>query len=303
MSTPVTFQGHSVQEIADGSSRLLIAPDYGARLLRWDVSGQEVIHWPGDADWSNVAGVRGGNPILFPFVARHMVDGLAGKWQDSSGTIRELPMHGFARDLPFEIIEDADTQSLRMRLTDSRSTLECYPYHFRFDVVYRLAGQQLEVQLETTNTGDNSLPYYAGHHFYFAVPHNERAEWNLSIPCRRHGGQNTDGSVWFKPAEQTTFTLTDTALIDAFHLDFASPELLLEHAAQGQLTIILGDASGENEVPWYSVTTWTQKPDSDFFCIEPWLGLPNAIHHEYGLRWLEPGNIETATCTLSFTDS
>ena len=39
MSTPVEFQGHTIQEINDGDSRILIAPDFGARLLTWEVAG------------------------------------------------------------------------------------------------------------------------------------------------------------------------------------------------------------------------------------------------------------------------
>ena len=51
-------------------------------------------------------------------------------------------------------------------------------------------------------------------------------------------------------------------------------------------------------VPWYAITTWTETADSDFYCVEPWLGLPNAIHHGQGLRRLPPGQTETAICIL-----
>jgi len=279
---------------------ILVAPGHGARLLTWEVAGQPVIHWPHDADWNNVAGVRGGNPILFPFVARHMVDGVIGKWQDADGTVRDLPMHGFARDLPFEIVEDADRSTLHMRLIPDRSTVECYPFHFQFDVVYRLSGHTLEVRFETTNTGNTALPYYAGHHFYFEVPHQQRAQWKLNIPCGRYGGQNPDGSVWFKPAERDTFTLDETEILDRMHLEPAR-QITLEYSGGGCITVDLGKAQGPNEVPWYCVTTWTQKPNSDFFCIEPWLGMPNAIHHGHGLRWLQPDQTEIAACSVGYT--
>jgi galactose mutarotase-like enzyme len=51
------------------------------------------------------------------------------------------------------------------------------------------------------------------------------------------------------------------------------------------------------------VTTWTQSGDSDFYCVEPWLGLPNAIHNNLGLRRLEPGQTETATCATCILDA
>ena len=49
---------------------------------------------------------------------------------------------------------------------------------------------------------------------------------------------------------------------------------------------------------WHAVTTWSERDDSDFYCVEPWLGLPDAIHNGQGLRWLEPGQEETAICRL-----
>ena len=56
--------------------------------------------------------------------------------------------------------------------------------------------------------------------------------------------------------------------------------------------------SHPGSVPWYAVTTWTMAPDSNFFCVEPWTGLPNAIHHGEGLRWLAPGAKEDATLVI-----
>jgi Galactose mutarotase and related enzymes len=100
-----------------------------------------------------------------------------------------MPMHGFARDLPFEVVEIGDTQ-IRMRLETTKQTRELYPFDFRFDVVYRLTGNILETTFETSSTGKASLPYYAGHHFYFSIPHQERANWQIELPCRTWGRQN-----------------------------------------------------------------------------------------------------------------
>ena len=39
------------------------------------------------------------------------------------------------------------------------------------------------------------------------------------------------------------------------------------------------------------VVTWTESPESPFFCVEPWMGAPNSPTHGKGLRWVEPGAI------------
>ncbi len=67
-----------ILEIAQDASVLRFAPQAGGRLLSWIIDGEEVIHWPENADWSQPARIRGGNPLLFPFLGRHRVDGKIG---------------------------------------------------------------------------------------------------------------------------------------------------------------------------------------------------------------------------------
>ncbi|KAI3598567.1 Galactose mutarotase [Cupriavidus necator H850] len=40
------------------------------------------------------------------------------------------------------------------------------------------------------------------------------------------------------------------------------------------------------------MTTWSESATSDFYCVEPWVGLPDAIHHGQGLRWINQGNLK-----------
>jgi galactose mutarotase-like enzyme len=292
----IRFQNQSICELRDGDAQVLIAPHFGARLLKWTQGEREIIFWPDNADWSSaqaVAHTRGGNPILFPFVGRHCVNGELGKWRDENGVVRDLPMHGFARDLPFSVVE-SDARNLRMRLEASEQTRAMYPFEFRFDVVYRLSGSTLEAVFETTNLGDVPLPYYAGHHFYLAIKHATRADWEITLPCKTWGRQNIDGSPRLCPAQNTVTTLADDDLLDRFHLDFTEPRVLLENEiSKGQIVI---DWLPEYSLLWHDVTTWTSAPDADYFCVEPWLGLPDAIHHGHGLRHIAPGATETVAC-------
>jgi galactose mutarotase-like enzyme len=187
---------------------------------------------------------------------------------------------------------------VRMRLTDDEATRVFYPFAFQFDVVLVLhPGSRLEIRFETTNKDTKPLPYYAGHHFYFAIPHNERAEWTLHLPCAAWGRQNPDGSIAREPAgANPSLRLGDPALVDRFQIG-PPPQFVLNNAATGR-RLVFELPSGYGLEPWYAVTTWTEKPDSDFYCVEPWLGLPNAIHHGEGLRHVAPGETEIATCVL-----
>jgi galactose mutarotase-like enzyme len=297
MLRKTTFQGQSVYELSEGSSKVLVAPQAGARLLNWHVGDKPVIYWPEEANWSKPAHVRGGNPILFPFAARHMVDGVIGWWLDATGKKRAMPMHGFARDTAFAVIEESDPNMLRMRIEATPVTREFYPFDFTFDVVYRLQGTKLESRLEVTNKGTDPMPYYMGHHFYFVVPHTDRAQWAVKVPCARWGRQSADGSIAERPAASDVTLLTDADLSDRFQIEFKSSEISILKQKTGQGVVI--DLNGGGNVPWYEATTWTEKADSDFYCLEPWTGLPNAIHHGKGLRYVAPGSKESAVCFLN----
>jgi galactose mutarotase-like enzyme len=290
----IPFQGQSVLELRHGDDRALISPEAGGRLLLWESAGRRIIHWPETADWSNPAKIRGGNPLLFPFLGRHFVDGTIHQWRDATGKVRDMPMHGFARNAAFTLRESPNPATATLELGSTRETRESYPFDFSFRVIYTLGASELAVRFETENRDSSPLPYYAGHHFYFALPENERAQWSLSLPPSRQAGQREDGSIEMKGTSTRAFLLNNPALQDTFHILQEPGHPLIRHPDGRTLEFVL-DSKG---APWHTVTTWTEKPDSPFYCVEPWLGLPNAIHHGEGLRHVAPGTTEKATCTL-----
>lgn len=300
------FQDQDVIELRGERASLLAAPQFGGRLLKWQVDGREILYWPDAPDWRRPAKIRGGDPLLFPFVARHFVDGQPGRWRDAQGTVRELPIHGFARDQPFTAEVDDDGLGLRMRLDDSDATRPGYPFSFEFEVHYRLAGTALEVSLTTHNSGPQALPYYAGHHFYFALPAALRPSTTLSLPPARRQRQEADGSLSSSEADSSVASLDDGSLIDCFHVLQGGTARLVRMKSAGTEPAIeieldpegIEAVPGVSDVPWFAVTTWTESAASDFYCIEPWLGLPNAISHGVGLRWLASGATERASCRL-----
>jgi galactose mutarotase-like enzyme len=297
MKSPLLFQNQPATQIADDQNKVLISSRLGARILRWERNGREIITWPENADWTRFKKVRGGNPVLFPFVARHFVDGVNELWRDAGGKVRPMPQHGFVAYAKFSVIEGGQENSLRMRLVDSEETHGLYPFAFQFDVVVSLLpASRLEVRFETTNTGGDPLPYYAGHHFYFAVPHQKRGDWTLQLPCSAWGRQTRDGAIVREEARAELLRLDDPAPIDRFQIGPKDSMITLHNTRTGQRLVFELDHPGS--VPWYAVTTWTEAADSDFYCVEPWLGLPNAIHHGEGLRWLAPGVKEIATLVL-----
>jgi galactose mutarotase-like enzyme len=295
----------NVIEIQRDGAAIQLAPAAGGRLMTWRIGGEPVIHWPDPLDpaaWANAAKIRGGNPLLFPFLGRHFVDGQINKWRDQDGVVHDLPTHGFARNSPFSATRDADGHGLRMTLVDSDATRAGYPFAFRFEAAYRIVdANTLEVELTTSNPGEVALPYYAGHHFYFHLPHTQRAQSTIELPRTERCHQLADGAISEGTPGNSHYSLGDASIVDNFHCFTGPADQPVRVELPGLKRSIAFELDQPDSVPWYCVTTWTEADTSDFYCIEPWIGLPDAIHNGRGLRWLAPGKTETASLRLVVT--
>ena len=292
----VDFQGQPVIELQNGASRALVSPAHGARLLRWSVADWEVIRWPEAADWSKPQKVRGGNPVLFPFIARSFHDNRIGFWESPDGAVRPAPMHGFARDSAFSIVS-SDAASVEMRLEANDTTRAVYPFDFRFEVGLHLGGDSLEVVYRVTNTGSVPLPWSAGHHFYFGIPAGERSGWELELPCHHWASQDfSTGEIQLRDSVPSRDALSNPDWIDRLHVQPELDRIRLTHGPSGR-EILLKDTSPQAG-SWYCATTWTERPDSAFFCVEPWSALPNAAANGLGLRTTPPGETFAISCQI-----
>jgi len=299
MLEQVMFQGQWVSRLCSGDAEVLIDPDQGGRILVWRKGKWEILHWPKDADWDHLSHVRGGNPILFPFLGRTFLHGQKGLWVDAQGVVRPAPMHGFARDCSFRVV-DGGKDYLHLALSANDTTLACYPFSFRFDLEYRLTGEALETVFRVTNQGGESMPWSGGHHFYFKVPAGERKEWKLTLPCQEWGRQEfTTGKISTEPAGNPSAFAANPGWVDRLHLQPDPRGVELEHLPSKRRLAF--ELSPTESGVWSCVTTWTEKEDSDFFCVEPWTALPNAIHHGRGLRKIAPGQSEKAVCRIVAT--
>ncbi len=284
--------------LSDGGTTAELAPEVGARLMRWSVNGRPVLHWPAEADWSAPAKIRGGNPLLFPLIARTFLDGKIGFWRGPDGVVRPAPMHGLVRAARFETVERGEARVV-MRTAWEESMAEAWPFPFVFTVEYALEAGALAVAFTVENTGAETMPFSVGNHFYFEVPAAERGEWELTGQFASCARQDAAGAIVPVAPPAGGGVLSDPEMIDLFHIGPPPGGPLLRHRRDGREVLfeLLPDAAGTN--PWYAVTTWTESSSSDFYCVEPWTALPDAVHNGRGLRRLKPGARETLRLRLS----
>ena len=79
------------------------------------------------------------------------------------GQAYRLTQHGLARDQLFEWVERGADHAV-LALTESEATLKLYPFRFRLEMIYAIAGGTLSVTARVSNPGDKVLPCAVGAH-------------------------------------------------------------------------------------------------------------------------------------------
>lgn len=295
----VSYLGHTLTRWQVGNSTFLALPERGARLMNWhlalgDGSVRDILYWPEDAGFSEFHKVRGGNPILFPFSARTFEAGEIGFWRDPAGERRVMPMHGFARQGEFKVTR-LDARGFTAVLVPDDEARRAYPFDYEFSVAYRFSELGLACELTLRNLDAQPIPWSAGHHFYFTVPWTDglsRGDYTIHIPATRTHRQDPAGRLIPGPALKPEEPLDNPALVDAFHLGLKSNAVAFSSpSGPGRVIVRNGTAA----VPPAEATfvTWTLSPDSPFYCVEPWMGPPNAPETKIGLHWVRPGQAQS----------
>jgi galactose mutarotase-like enzyme len=246
------------------------------------------------------ARTRGGWPFLFPICGRLKRDGLDGVWLHG-GTRRYLPIHGFSMRLPWRVEPEPEVpDALALSLAANPDTREVYPFDFHVRLDYHIRPGALEAAMAVTNRGETPMPYYAGFHPYFLTPPPGAGKEEVRVALASAG-------QWLYNADKTD--ILGRAGAERYPASIQSPrvnETLNEVADRHQTRLEFPDGlrlglevtatSAPRMFPFVQLYTM---PDQPFFCIEPWMGAPNALNTVFGARRLEPGATDTATLRLT----
>ncbi|MDB5717470.1 MAG: aldose 1-epimerase [Sphingomonas bacterium] len=249
--------------IASDRLHATISPD-GAELqtLR-DQAGRDYL-WDGDPHWWT-----GRAPLLFPIVGT-----LGGDSLRIDGRDYAMAKHGFARRSTFAVI-DSTADRATFRLTPSEATRAAYPFDFRLDVEFALAGARLTMAATLANPGAVPLPASFGFHPAFRWPlpdagaredHQLRFAEPEPAPIRR-----IDAHGLVTPTQHPSPVVGRTLpLEDGL---FADDAIIFDRLASHALEYGAPDQPGLH-VSWEGLPqlgVWT-RPGAPYLCIEPWQG-------------------------------
>lgn len=289
-----------------GPSRFRALPGKGARLMDWNVQfagnkNRSVIHWPenvpADTPFSKI---RGGNPVLFPFASRSYHKGREFAWKTPAGDVLDMPQHGFSREATFQL-ETVGDQGFTALLQPDENARAIYPFQYEFRVEYQFSDLALKVIFTLLNKDECAIPWAAGHHFYFTMPWIGGTSWShyqLHLNARKSTYFSKEGKLHPEKLEKGPIDFDDSRLSDRIHFELRDRRLHFGPKSGEEPVFI---TIGEDKLPpkHTAVVTWSASENEPYYCVEPWMGLPNAPEHGKGLHWVEPGQQQTFAVEVS----
>jgi galactose mutarotase-like enzyme len=279
----------------DGSAEAEVIPAFGAIVsslrLPWQGALREVLFqhpffWDAQSERT-----RGGYPFLFPVCGRLERDGVAGGYLYDAH-VYQMKNHGFSMRMPWTVA-GADASSVTVELRDTAETRLQYPFGFKVTLRFALQRGAFVIEQSYVNTGAVSMPYYAGFHPYYLTPPpgTGKERVRLSYAARsqlRYNARLTD--------------VTGREAPPVLPQNITAPELnerLTEVAPGTDVELIYPDgmvlhtlAEGVEDPDLFPFVQLYTMDDRPFFCVEPWMGFPNALNTAKGCRWLAPGQGE-----------
>jgi galactose mutarotase-like enzyme len=277
----VSYQNIDINRWDVGPSTFLASPEKGARLLNWhinmsDGSVRDVIHWPENNTNPLLQEVHGGIPILFPFAGTCFHEGKENHWKCPDGVVREMPLHGFARDSEFSV-RSIDRAGFEVELVQREGDREFYPFEYTFTVIYHFLELSLQISLILENEGRAPIPWSAGLHPYLQLPWRKdlsRKEHQLSINAKKVFQYQKGGLMTKKTPISSPTPLDEPSLINSIHYELSQPTAEVS-LLNGEEKIRISEVGGAEAGSRTSFVTWS-KEDTPYYCVEPWMSPPNA---------------------------
>ncbi len=257
------------------NNKLKIAvQDIGAELCKiTSVKHKTDFMWDADPNvWGSFA------PNLFPIIGALKEDSYIFE-----GKTYTLPKHGFIRHNNAVTLDKQTENSLIFKLTSNAETLKSYPFNFEFYISYTLNGNCIEVAHTVKNLDTKTMYFSLGGHPAFKCPvfENENyedyyLEFEYPENSKRHLINMENGLI----SSETKSVLEHTNILpltqnlfneDALIFkDLKSRKVALKSKQKGNiLTVSYKD--------FQYLGIWG-KPNGNYVCIEPWLGIADAVN-------------------------
>lgn len=321
VSNRIVEWGRELSAICDVRQGLAVcmSPSDGAELSAlavYDDAQWSELLYRGN-EWARIDGWPGRAPWLWPvagqcFASSNMVkpgrsdEKCSWRW---NGVRRTMPCHGFARHQDWysnpPVVTAGGVTSGAHFLSDPNSR-EIYPFDYHLSANQRLLSNGLEISFRVEASSGNSgpMPFALGLHLSFdfsswwgddwlqgSVEHLGRFAWRTDklAQASERFELPSDPICLLNPALESA--IIPTRPNEPVRLVCPDRDRALDMSFE---TV---PAASEGDLVWVSFLD----PQNRFYCLEPWVGWPNAINSGRGRVDLQPGQVWQFRLRLSIT--
>ncbi|WP_226654771.1 aldose epimerase [Pseudalkalibacillus hwajinpoensis] len=276
------MDGYTIYQLfnCETNSVVRIAPERGGMVAGYKSEGEELLYLNEETFSDSESNVRGGIPVLFPICGE-----LEEKQYRLNGVTYTMKNHGFARNLPWDVVETSteDGAQLTLQLKSKRETKKSFPFDFELRFTYILKNNELIIKQSYSNHSSEIMPFYAGFHPYF---HSEDKNLVYQADAKDYFDYN-DGEV--KPFHGEVNLTEKREAVALKHVDKHQIKFDLKQMNQ-RITISYGSEFK------YAVL-WTEQ-NKGFVCIEPWMAKMNDFNEKEDLQFVKPGETMNTFVTI-----
>lgn len=245
--------------------------EIGAELcsIKSLISGKEYI-WQADPEvWAAHA------PNLFPIIGCLKEDAFLYKGEEYA-----CPKHGFFRKNDQVSLVESTSNSLTFGLKYNEETLMVYPFKFEFLIKYTLEGNKLTLEHTAINHGEGDMLFSVGGHPAFACPLNEGEKYEEyylefeKAETAQTWRVQADGLI----GPDTRPVFDEPTLINLHAHLFDDDALVFKNLNSSKVSLRSRKSDQMlsmefKDFPYLGI--WA-KPNADYVCIEPWIGIADS---------------------------
>jgi galactose mutarotase-like enzyme len=251
------------------TSWLKVVPERGGIITSLGLQGKELLFLNEVTLYDKQKNIRGGIPILFPISGQ-----LKNGEYEWNGTTYKMKNHGFARDLPWQIVDmntGENEASITLKLESNNETLTSFPFRFSLIFKYILREDQLTIQQEYQNLSNEGMPIYAGFHPYFnSTTKNLEIETDATEYLDYNDMESKKFNKVIPINQKESYALKTGTGTFQFFLDQIDRTVTLTYGSDFPY-IVLWSEEGQN-----------------FVCVEPWMAKTEELNRKEELILVSP---------------
>lgn len=246
-------------------------------LIGAELSSFYSIHSKTEYIWKADNSIWGSTaPVLFPIIGT-LKDGFF----IYEGVKYFIPKHGFIRNNKDLKVEQHLSDQLTLSFQYSEDTKKIFPFEFKFEITFKLINSELEVSHKVCNLSSKKTLYFSvGGHPAFNCPFFKNEAYEDYF-IEFEGVENSNR--WNVLPDGTIEMISEPFLnnsskINLTHSLFSKDALIFKDLKSKIVKLKSNTHSTSVELSFTDfkyLGIWA-KPEGDFVCIEPWLGISDS---------------------------